>query len=168
MTLISIGRAQCLLAGLSKAVLLWVSRSAAHCPFVQGHYQFLSFSPSNFSGPFLTYPPSVGRAASHNQSPFSFSSHPRGILWPCPLGPVTLKCKPGGYLCLLSAGVGQPPQGRRWVVSAGVSQPLLGIPAAWRGWVAPSAKSSTKKTLFPLGFTIGRKLAGQLFCMGLM
>lgn len=149
-------------------MLLWVSHSVAHCPFMQGHYQFLSFSLSNFSGPFLTYPPSAGLAAPPNQNLFSFCSHPLGIPWPYPLGPATWKCKPGGYLHLLSAGVGQPPQDIRWVVSAGISQPLLGIPAAWRGWVARSAKSSTKKTLFPLGFTIGRKLARQLFCMGLM
>lgn len=147
-------------------MLLWGSRSPAHCPFMQGHCQFLSSSPSNFSGPFLTYPPSAGQAASHNQSPFSFCSHPRGILWPCPLGPATSKCKPGGYLRLLSAGVGQPPQGRRWVVSAGISQQLLGIPAAWRGWVAPSAKSSTKKTLFPLGFKERKKTGRATFLHG--
>lgn len=128
-------------------MLTWVVHSTAHGPFMQGHYQFLSFSSSILSVPFRTYPSCAGRAAFHSQNPFLLHSHPLGMLGLCPSGPATWKCKPGGYFHLLSAGAGQPPQDRRWVMGTGLGELFLCILAAWRGWVAGSAKASPKKTV---------------------
>lgn len=134
---------------------MWVFHSRAHCPFMQVHYQFLSLSSSCPLCALSGFPHLMQiRLPFYSQNPFFFHSCPLGILWTYSLGPANLVAIP---TCCQSPQITKP------VVSTGAGELLLCILAAWRDWVAGFAKSSTKKTLSPLSFPIGRKLAGQLF-----
>lgn len=156
MTLISIGRVQRLLASFSKAALMWVFDSRAHCPFMQVYYQFLSFFflLSSLYPFWLVYPMQIRLPSTVKTHSYSIPTHYGHILW-------GQRCPSASLVAIPTCC--QPAQVTKWVVSTGAGELPLCILPAWRGWIAGSAKSSTKKTLFPLSYPIGRKLAGQLF-----
>lgn len=150
MTLISIGRAQRLLASLEQ------SCTHVGLPF-QGT---LSIYESSLPVPvlfcllsslcpfWLVYPMQISLPSTVKTHSYSIPIHLRSyghILW-------DQHCPSANLVAIPTCC--QPPQDTTWVVNTGIGELPLCILAAWGGWVAGSAKSSTKKTLSPLSFQI--------------
>lgn len=158
MALISIGRAQRLLASLVQLHSCGSSipgHTVHLCKFITSSCPFL---PLSSLCPFwLAHPMQIRLFSTVRTNSYSLPTHLGSyghIVWGqlCPSvnqGAIATCC--------------QPPQDTKLVVSTGAGELPLCILAAWTGWVAGSAKSSTKKTLSSLSFPVRRKLVGQLF-----